>query len=52
MQENEFYQDAQNVCANAIDLLLKCWPKDAPADTYRETLQGLNRIKDYFITAQ
>lgn len=52
MQNQDFFQDAQHVCANAIDLLLKCWPKDAPAETFRDTLQGLNRLQDYFITAQ
>ncbi len=48
----EFNTEAQNVCANAIDLLLKAWTEDTPAETMRETLQGLNRIKDYFIAAQ
>ena len=52
MQDTEFYQDAQNVCANAIDLLLKSWTDATPAATMRETLQGLNRLKDYFTTAQ
>ena len=52
MQDKEFFKDAQNVCANAIDLLIKCWPKDAPAETYRDTLQGLNRLQDYFIENQ
>lgn len=45
---NDFNTDAQNVCANAIDLLLKSWTDDTPAATMRETLQGLNQIKDYF----
>ena len=72
MQDKEFYQDAQNVCANAIDLLLKSWtdatPQNVcanaidlllkswtdatPAATMRETLQGLNGLKDYFAAQQ
>ena len=52
MQDKEFFQDAQNVCANAIDLLLKSWTDTTPAATMRDTLQGLNSIKDYFAAQQ
>jgi len=52
MQNQDFFQDAQHVCANAIDLLLKSWTDATPAATMRETLQGLNGLKDYFAAQQ
>lgn len=50
--ETEFYKDAEMICNDAIDLLLKYWPADAPATTYRDTLRGLNTLRDYFINQQ
>lgn len=55
MQDKEFFTDAQNICENALSILLEYWKTDAGAawdTTMKETIIGLNDIKQYFIAQQ
>lgn len=52
MEEKEFYTNAQNVCDNAISILLEYWKTEAGNNwdvTMKETIIGLNDIKQHFI---
>ena len=55
MQDKEFFTNAQNVCENALSILLEYWKTDAGAAwdvTMKETIIGLNDIKQFFIAKQ
>lgn len=52
MEEKEFYTNAQQVCDNAISILLEYWKTEAGDNwdvTMKETIIGLNDIKQHFI---
>lgn len=54
MEEKEFYTNAQQVCDNAISMLLEFWKTelgDSFGQTMKETIIGLNDIKQHYILA-
>ena len=55
MQDKEFNTNAQQVCENAISILLEYWKTEQGQMwdvTMKETIIGLNDIKQHFIAAQ